>query len=377
MTARPTRPTRSTIVTGALAAYALSSVVAIGMSAEGPDGGAWDPKAAAAYLDARTAWWTTWPNASRDHETFCVSCHTAVPYALARPALRTMMGERERTATEVKLLENVVKRVTLWNEVAPFYPDQLRGLPKTSESRGTEAILNAVILASRDAENARLTEETRAAFRNMWALQMRTGDLSGAWAWLDFHYEPWESQGAPYFGASLAALAVGTAPADYAAGADIQDNLKLLRDYFQRGYEHQPLFNRLMLLWASTKSTGLLTPAQRQSIVDAAFREQRDDGGWSTASLGTWKRLDGSVLDTHSDGYATGLATLALQQAGLSARDARVARGLDWLNRNQVRPTGHWAASSLNKERDPATDIGRFMSDAATAFAVLSLTHAR
>ena len=211
----------------------------------------------------------------------------------------------------------------------------------------------------------------------MWALQMRTGDLSGAWAWLDFHYEPWESQGAPYFGASLAALAVGTAPADYAAGADIQDNLKLLRDYFQRGYEHQPLFNRLMLLWASTKSTGLLAPAQRQSIVDAAFREQRDDGGWSTASLGTWKRLDGSVLDTHSDGYATGLATLALQEAGLPARDARVARGLDWLNRNQVRPTGHWAASSLNKERDPATDIGRFMSDAATAFAVLSLTHAR
>ena len=377
MTARPTRPTRSTIVTGALAAYALSSVVAIGMSAEGPDGGAWDPKAAAAYLDARTAWWTTWPNASRDHGTFCVSCHTAVPYALARPALRTMMGERERTATEVKLLENVVKRVSLWNEVAPFYPDQLRGLPKTSESRGTEAILNALILASRDAENGGLTEETRAAFRNMWALQMRTGDLSGAWAWLDFHYEPWESQGAPYFGASLAALAVGTAPADYAAGADIQDNLKLLRDYFQRGYEHQPLFNRLMLLWASTKSTGLLAPAQRQSIVDAAFREQRDDGGWSTASLGTWKRLDGSVLDTHSDGYATGLATLALQQAGLSARDARVARGLDWLNRNQVRTTGHWAASSLNKERDPATDIGRFMSDAATAFAVLSLTHAR
>src|SRR2546428_1917741 len=59
MTARPTRPTRSSIgVAGALAAYALSSVVAIGMSAEGPDGGAWDPKAAAAYLDARTAWWT-------------------------------------------------------------------------------------------------------------------------------------------------------------------------------------------------------------------------------------------------------------------------------------------------------------------------------
>ena len=42
----------------------------------------WDPKAAAAYLDRRQSWWMSWPRAQRDHETFCVSCHTAVPYAL-------------------------------------------------------------------------------------------------------------------------------------------------------------------------------------------------------------------------------------------------------------------------------------------------------
>jgi hypothetical protein len=53
----------------------------------------WDQKAAAAYLDQRAAWWMEWPKAARDHETFCVSCHTAVPYALSRPALRKSLAE--------------------------------------------------------------------------------------------------------------------------------------------------------------------------------------------------------------------------------------------------------------------------------------------
>src|SRR5262249_41684353 len=53
----------------------------------------WDPNAAAAYLDRRQSWWIEWPRAQRDHETFCVSCHTAVPYALSRSALRTALAE--------------------------------------------------------------------------------------------------------------------------------------------------------------------------------------------------------------------------------------------------------------------------------------------
>ena len=60
------------------------------------------------------------------------------------------------------MLEDVTKRVRMWKEIEPFYPDQLRGLPKTSESRGTEAILNAVILSTRDAR-ARLDERRRPA----------------------------------------------------------------------------------------------------------------------------------------------------------------------------------------------------------------------
>jgi squalene-hopene/tetraprenyl-beta-curcumene cyclase len=237
--------------------------------------------------------------------------------------------------------------------------------------------MNALVLATRDAETGRLTDEARTALDNMWALQMKTEALSGAWAWLNFRNEPWEAPDSPYFGAALAALAVGTAPEGYASGPELRDNVKRLRDYFQREFEHQTLFNRLMVLWASAKLPELLTQEQRQAIVDAAAGKQQDDGGWSTASLGAFKRYDGTQLDTSSDGLATGLVTLALQQGGVGPGDPRVRRGLDWLMRNQDPATGRWSASSLNKQRDPASDAGRFMSDAATAYAVLSLTLSR
>jgi squalene-hopene/tetraprenyl-beta-curcumene cyclase len=357
-----------------LGLYLAAVIVGAGLRAEAADPRTWDPKAAAAYLDQRAEWWSTWPNAARDHGTYCVSCHTAAPYALARPALRRPLGERERSATETKLADNVVKRVTHWNEMAPFYPDQTRGIPKSSESRGTESILNALVLAGRDAERGRMSDEGRTAFANMWALQMKTEALSGAWAWLNFHYEPWESGDAPYFGASMAAIAVGTAPDAYAESPEIQDNLKALRTYFQREFDRQPLFNRVMVLWASTRLKDLVQPAARASIVDAVLARQQDDGGWATASLGAWKRIDGSALDLHSDGYATGLVTLALQQSGLPATNPQLVKGLDWLRAHQDRTTGQWPASSLNKQRDPASDAGKFMSDAATAYAVLALT---
>src|SRR5215470_11154170 len=206
----------------------------------------WDARAAATYLDARMDWWLHWPSAARDHETSCVSCHTALPYALARPALHAVLEENAPSAPERMMLANVVKRVQLWKEVEPFYPDQTRGLPKTSESRGTESVLNALVLATRDSYKGTLSEEARTAFNNMWALQFKAGDLKGAWAWLNFHLEPWEAPESPYFGASLAAIAAGTAPGNYVAAPEIQDQLKLRREYLQKGTETERLFNRAM-----------------------------------------------------------------------------------------------------------------------------------
>jgi squalene-hopene/tetraprenyl-beta-curcumene cyclase len=338
----------------------------------------WDAKAAASYLDGRAEWWTTWQNAKRDRGTFCISCHTTLPYALARPALRGPLGEKAMSGPETKIVDNLLTRARAWRDVEPFYPDQTRGVPKTSESRAIESVMNALVLARRDAETGHLSADGRTAFANMWALQMKTGPQSGAWTWLNFGYEPWESPNSPYFGAAMAALAVGSAPDNYAAGADIQDNVAQLRAYFQKQYEKESVHNRLMALWASARLRDLLTAEQKTAAIDGAFALQQADGGWSSTSLGAYKRVDNTANDTRADGYATALATLALQEAGVvAATDARLAKGLDWLRRNQDRATGRWIATSLNKNRDPESDPARFMSDAATAYAVMSLTYRR
>src|SRR5262245_19842609 len=70
----------------------------------------WDAKGAAAYLDGRAEWWTTWPNAARDRGTYCMSCHTTLPYAIARPALRPLLGEEGPSAAERKIVGNLETR---------------------------------------------------------------------------------------------------------------------------------------------------------------------------------------------------------------------------------------------------------------------------
>ena len=170
----------------------------------------------------------------------------------------------------------------------------------------------------------------------------------------------------------MAAIAVGLAPEGYATSTAIQDRMEALRGYFRRQHGTVSLLNQLMGLWASGTVHDLLAVEQRNATIAAAFSMQQADGGWSTSSLGTYQRVDKTANDTKSDGYGTALACLALQAAGV--QDPRVTKGLDWLRRNQDGATGRWTATSLNKQRDPASEPGKFMDDAATAYAVLALT---
>jgi len=358
----------------ALLAVAFAASLSFAMPVSAADN--WNSKSAGAYLDGRAEWWETWSKSSRDHGTFCVSCHTAMPYGISRLTLRTTLGEQSPSAPEQKLLANVTKRVRMWSEVEPFYKDNPGGPTKSSESRGTESVLNALILSAYDAPKGKLSDDTRTAFANMWALQLTSGDKRGAWTWLDFHNRPWEADDSQFWGTSLAAVAVGSTPAEYQANPDVKEKLELLKAYLKANYEGQSPVNRLTALWASSKIPGILTAQQKQALIDELTSKQQPDGGWSlTALAGLWKRRDNTALETKSDGYATGQISYILQQAGIRRDQKPVKQGLAWLAANQSKTDGLWEAYSLNKERDLTSDIGLFMSDAATAYAVLALTN--
>jgi squalene-hopene/tetraprenyl-beta-curcumene cyclase len=294
--------------------------------------------------------------------------------------LRKLTGTEKPTEYETKMLVRTRKRVENWKDLDTasfglFYDSDEQ---KKKESWGTEAVLNAAVLALDDHYQGRSapSDLTKQAFLNLWKTQVSTGDQKGTWDWLDFGLEPWESKGARYFGAALAAIAVGTAPGYYTpdADAEIDGRVSLLRNYLERELPAQNPFNRTWALWASTRLDGVLTKDTKKKIITQLLDKQRDDGGWSLASLGSFARHDGTVQDNDSDGYATGLVLHVLQTAGVPKDDAKVGKGLIWLKNNQA-TTGEWRGVSVNKKRDAATHVGKFMTDAATAYAVLALSH--
>jgi hypothetical protein len=338
---------------------------------------AWDPAAAAKYMDSRQVWWQEWPHAQKDHGTVCVSCHTQVPYALARPALRGQLGEHAVSDPERAMLDSILKRVSLGNEATTFYTDAEHGPGKTKEARNAEEVNNALILVSYDAASGHLQPATRKAFAEMWSTQEQSGDKAGAWIWQNFHFSPWEAPESEYAGAAMAAYATAIAPDNYASDPAIQGNLSLLKAYLRRELPHQPLINRITLLWAASKMPGLMTEPEKQALAKELFAKQQADGGWCLTTLGegTWKRHDDSPYDTRSDGYATGLTVLALEENGFKTPELQ--RGLAWLTANQNKAEGLWPAWSVNVKRDPKSDVGKFMSDAATGYSVLALERSK
>jgi squalene-hopene/tetraprenyl-beta-curcumene cyclase len=336
----------------AAVAFGLASVAALESR--------WHPDRAARYLDHRLDQWSRWkPAASPDGP--CVSCHTGMTYLLARPALRQRLGESEPTVHEQALLRRLRANV---------------GEKPESYLQGVETVFAAFFLTRRQ-EGRPLDTETRKAFDQLWALQLRDGASAGSWEWLKVDLDPWEHSESEFFGAALAALAVGQAGAAYAGNAAVASQVTALTAYLRTPPSaRRPLHDRVALLWASSQLPALLPSADRQALLAELLGKQAPDGGWTLASLGPWTPHPNAPPAAGSDAYATGFVTYVLQRAGLGSSDPRLDRALTWLATHQDPETGAWVGASMNKRYPVGSMESLFMQDAATALASLALIEA-
>jgi len=329
----------------------------------------WSARAAEQYMDSRQKEWVNWPGAVRSGVA-CVSCHTGLPYLVARPALRQALNEKTGPTLYEGLLVSGM-RATVFRTDANDLFGGLKGLI-ADQVYGAQAVLASLVLAMSDAPRGRMSAEGEKAFDRLWSLQLKEGPDKGAWAWSDFDLDPWETKDALYYGAALAALATGVAPEGYQARPDIQANVGYLRQYLIARSPGQPLHNRLFLLWASSKLSDLLPDSDKQAIVDQVWRTQQTDGGWTLESLGPWKKRDKAPQASGSNSYATALVALAVEKSGTPPSHPGLARALNWLRSHQD-SRGSWLADSMNHKHDAGTMPEKFMSDAATGYATAAL----
>lgn len=321
----------------------------------------WNAKAAADYLDSRQKDWFAWPTAKAEGGP-CLSCHTGLTYLLARPALAHKLGEPGSSDWERGLLTGVKNRV-------------LAEAPKPSIQLSVETVFLTLFDALEDSKQGTLRPETEQVFQKLWSRQIKEGENKGSWNWYNLNLDPWETQVSPFYAASLAALAVGAAP-HYATRPGIQENIAALKSFLATHLEAQPLQNRLLLLWASTKMPDLLTKTQREALLKEVWSKQEPDGGWTSESFGGWNKHPDAPAQAGSNSYATAFIAFTLERSGVSRNEKRVSRALQWLESHQDPKDGTWDAKSLNKQFPQGSMEIQFMRDAATSFAALALLDA-
>src|ERR1017187_4822003 len=196
--------------------------------------GGWDARLAASYLDARQQEWLRWPPAKATGGT-CLSCHTGATYLLARPALRRVLGESRPTSYETGLLEGLRARAGLLEakEVSPAFAAE----PPASQRLGVQAVFAAPFLSLADTGGATLDADAQKGFDRLWSLQLWQGSARGAWPWFNLDLDPYEMPNSLFYGAAVAALAAGNAPAEYRKQPKVQQRIAELNAYFARERE--------------------------------------------------------------------------------------------------------------------------------------------
>ena len=284
----------------------------------------------------------------------CVTCHTNGFY-LTLPA--SVFGDRPGYR---KAREQARAFMSSWPSVEDANHDD-------TFLEDTYVVATSAFLAISELQTGgELSVETMAGLDRAWSLQ----EPEGHWKnWIVCNCPPFESD--YHFGVTLMAIVGGTAPESYMETMAAREGMKRIRRYLS---ENEPVHvqNRGMMLWAARHVDGLVTEEQREAWVRELRDLQREDGGWASGELGTWRQRDGKTSDpevhVESDGYGTGFVMYVLMQAGVPPSDPAIERGVAWLTTHQ-RARGHWWTQSLKNGANTAN----FLTHAGTTFALKAL----
>ena len=273
----------------------------------------------------------------------CFSCHTNASYLYARPMVSAGVPAH---ADVRRALEDLVSK--RWPDKKPRWP--------------AEVVVAAAALAHNDAHTTRkLHPLTKTALDRMWTVQQKDGSIP----WLKLNQPPMEFD--DHYGVTLAALAVGVAPEGYAATEPAKKGVAQLQAWLKAN-PPKNLHNRAMLLWVSSYLDGFLSADEQKAVKTDLLAKQLPNGGWSTSSLGDWKRIDNKEqMPNVADGYGTGFTIYLLRRAGVPAKDPAVVKGIAWLKANQ-RESGRWFTRSLVDDNNH-----HYLTHIGCSFAVMAI----
>jgi squalene-hopene/tetraprenyl-beta-curcumene cyclase len=297
-----------------------------------------DEQRATEFLDDTALKWS--------RHNHCATCHTNVPYLMVRPLLH------DRNFAAMEEVRTIVKAYAV----------------KQMEQRPNDVnFLIAAIssaLAVNDARSGRdLDPEVGKMFDFLWTTQ----DPDGAWRYSLNKMLPFLERNY-YYVSLLVALGVGYAPGHYYEASSAQAGFAKLQAFLRSNIPVNT-HERTVLLWASVRTPGLLTPEQQMSFETALRKLQNADGGWTLPALGRWPRHDGPPNDPKgpSDGYATGLATMVLCERGHGTKDPSIRQAISWIETHQ-RSSGRWFTRSTYSGR-----FRNYLSNMGTAYALMAL----
>jgi squalene-hopene/tetraprenyl-beta-curcumene cyclase len=289
------------------------------------------------YLDDGAVAWM--------RERKCVACHSPGAYMVDRPLLTKQLGKPSEEV-RIAFIESI--------DAKPRETKVKEGI--TYHVLAERAVWRAAGLAQWDKYvTGKTSEETDRALRMMLLQQSSHGGFYMPDA-VEIPYETTDFELTQH-----AIRAIVEAP-NWLANlddAEILGRIERLKRYLQTAQPRHD-YDRALRIGVAALMPEVVSSEDKAADLEMLWSKQHHDGGWSTRDMSATSNWSAHMTDIvielieslpdaaepQSDPYMTALAICLLRESGVSAKDARIQKGIAWL-KSELRVTGRWWMHSL------------------------------